>query len=203
MKGMLKCILIGAEIVGGIWLFFLCKWLLVLYTFIISVVFLFVYTLTCGPLLHLLVCLWERNKKLAIFIGVIWRILSVVLELLWLFLVFNYFAKAFYAHYGFEQVFSTGHIVPFAKGKLIPYLLYGFGISLGPFQYMASKEPPLSPVSVISNIELIFLSIYYFILVIFLFLPRHYCLAYPIIISVAIIKEIIFTINKNKWFYIE
>lgn len=102
--------------------------------------------------MYLVIYLIQRNKKLlAIFIGFLHRFLELAAEITWIFVVFKWITRAFYIDYGVSYMIDTGKIVSLAGGKLIPYLLYGFGIALSPFQFMASKEPPMSPESVISE----------------------------------------------------
>lgn len=75
----------------------------------------------------------------------------------------------------------------FAEGRnVFPYLLFGWEIATGPFQYMASKEPPDS----IGSYAAVYLTqISYLILGVFYFLGIL-SLALPLIIVITIAMEI-------------
>lgn len=163
---------IGGAIVGAIWLFVIGEWKLVIGAFIISCIFPFVYSLIMLiqlPLDILLGWFVERKKKSFVAItGFVNMLIGHIAGLGWVFLVFTY------------------AIILSEKQTSIPYLLFGWEVATGPFQYMASKEPPDS-IGTYAAVYL--LQIAYLIFVIFFFLGI-FPLTIPVVILITLFLEI-------------
>jgi MFS family permease len=117
-----------AGIVGGIWLLFLGEWRLVVGGLFFSIAFPTCYALISLiglPMIALISHLSDRGKNdLATFLGFINLTASNLFHL---------------ALVSFTVLFML--ITPQGK-TLFPFLIFGYAVILGPFQYMASHEPP-------------------------------------------------------------
>lgn len=160
-------------IVGGIWLLFMKEWEIVFLGFIISIIFPYAYsiiTLFQFPIMALLNYLQRKNKiilrNIVAFINIF---LQNLVNLAWVFIVFL-------------------SLVELGKGKnAIPYFIYGWFIALGPFQFMASKEPPDSYGTYLGMFLII---VTYIILVITYFL-KLVIFALPLILLFKIFLEVL------------
>ncbi len=160
--------------IGGIWLLFLGEWKLVLGALIFSFIFPSVYGLIVMPLLpldFLMFKLIEKDKKKsAMVIGFIANMLTTTVNLSWVVAAFIFVTRTF-EHNG---------------NNPIPYVLYFWEIALGPFQFMASKEPPNS---IGTYVGLYLLQISYILLCVFYFL-NIIVFVQPVIITIVILVQI-------------
>ncbi len=158
-------------IVGGLWLLFSGEWLFVLLAFGISLIIPTVYSFTLMPigfLFALPITYFTEKKKtaLAIIFGAINMLVNNIVLLLWVIMVFAY-------------MIDTAKV---SGINAIPFLLFGWEVAIGPFTYMASKEPRDSFATFIS---VFFMQISYLLLGI-LYLLNILTLALPLIIILGI-----------------
>lgn len=160
--------------IGGIWLLFLGEWKLVLGALVASLFFPTVYSFIVMPLLplhFLMLKLIVRDKRISgMVIGFIANILLTAVNLSWVAAGF-FFAIRIFEHNGDNP---------------IPYLLYFWEITLGPFQFMASKEPPDS---IGTYIGVYLLQISYIILCVFYFL-NIITFVQPVIIIIVVFVQV-------------
>jgi len=162
---------IAGGIAGAIWLLVLGEWRLVLIAILVSIAFPFAYSLISMPQIGLLALMHrfrDRHRKLALAVGFGNMLISHAINLAWLVLVF-YLALRY----------SEGHSV-------IPYLLFGWEVALGPFQYMATKEPPDS---IGTYVAVYLMQVSYLVLAIFC-LSGILQLALPLIILITLATEV-------------
>jgi len=116
-----------AGIIGGIWLLIIGEWAIIVFGIFGDILFTMIYPfvmliqLPFGYLVEWL----NRTKQSALMkiSGLLAMFIGHMINLFWVYIVFTY-------------------AVGFAGDKsLVPYLLFGWVIAIGPFQYMASKEP--------------------------------------------------------------
>lgn len=159
-------------ITGGIWLLVLGEWKLVLIAVLVGVAFPFAYSaiiLFQTPLAGLTLHLREKNRNvLASAIGFISMLIGHAINLAWVTLVFFLALK-----------YSEGQ-------NVIAYLLFGWEVAVGPFQYMARGEPPDS---VGTYVALYLLGLSYLILALFYFLSIL-SFALPLIIVITLAAEV-------------
>ena len=114
-------------IVGGIWILILGEWRFVIFGILVSIIFVFIYTIILMIIQNpiWIGALFEKKyKKLALFLTAIGLIIGYIIDLFWVFLVF---ASVAYLFNGLN---------------LLPFFIFGYSIAVGPFQYMASREGP-------------------------------------------------------------
>lgn len=118
-----------AGIAGGIWLAFLGEWKLIGF----GIAMLFTSHLILGillmpslPLVALAMKMMQRYKPIGLFLGYLSQLYNNVLILL----------TCGVAYFICTSFFDSNSVIAF-----IPYLLWSWGMALGPWQYMASKEP--------------------------------------------------------------
>ncbi len=176
---------IFGSITGAIWLFIIGEWQLVLIGFLADVVFTFAYPLIMivqMPLALLMKYLADKNKAtLAMFPALVNMLIVTGINLTWVILTFSILT-------GFSE--ST---------SVIPYLLFGWGIGTGPFQYMASKEPPDST----ATYAAVYLTQISYLVLVVTYLLHVLWLALPLIIIIAAVIVIYLmkaghTILKNR-----
>jgi len=113
----------------------------------------------------------EKNKRrTGATVGFITNLMQTAVNLVWVLAVFIFAVTVFEKN----------------KDNPIPYLLYFWEIAIGPFQFMASKEPPDS---IGTYMGVYLLQISYLILVGFYFI-KILPLALPLIILITIITQI-------------
>ena len=145
---------IGSGIIGGIWLAILGKWSLLGIGLLFSFTshWLFALLMLPGlPLAALGVYLYEKRNPLRYVISYISQLhtnILIVLTILFAYLV----CRSFY----------TGNV----GVGYIPYLLWSWGMALGPWQFFASKEPD----NEFSAITLFSASVFYFLFLTSLFI---------------------------------
>ncbi len=160
--------------VGGYGLLFLGEWRLVIFSFLVTLFFPYTYaiiTIPFLPLHALMFHLLEKNKRrTGAVVGFVSNFIMTAINIIWVLAVFI-----------FAVSMSENN-----KDHPIPYLLYFWQIAIGPFQYMASKEPPDS---IGTYIGVYLLQTSYLILVGFYF-TRMLFLALPLIILISIIIQV-------------
>jgi|BioPla2DNA2_1021312.scaffolds.fasta_scaffold36180_2 hypothetical protein len=159
-------------IVGAVWLIFTGEWKYVLFTFLFSLFIPTLYSIVIMPfnfIFGLAIDFFtDKQRKIpVIIIGAISIILNNLIELFWVFLVFLF-------------VIGRANIVGVS---VFPYLLYGYALATGPFNYMASKEPKDS---IGTHISVYFIEISYVILSV-LFLADGLAFAIPILLIITIL----------------
>ncbi len=162
----------GGGIVGGIWLAFLGEWRLI----IIGIVLMFIshwllaILMMPGVLLSGIAFKFgEKNKFLLYLFGFLSHLYTNILIVA-------------------TCVFAFLLCSSFYKGTIgvnyIPYLLWSWGMALGPWQYFASKEPE----NEFSTITLFCASIFYFLILISIFISPYLLL---IIVGIFILVQLI------------
>ena len=115
-------------LVGGIWLLFLGEWRLVLMGFLVDFFIPFIWmgvVLVQAPLMLLVHYMSEKGMNILMMIpAYISMLIGHVAILAWVFYVVAY-------------AIGIGE----QSSMSFPYLLFGYCVAAGPFQYMASKEP--------------------------------------------------------------
>lgn len=159
-------------LIGAIWLFILGEWKLVIGAFIVSCIFPFAYSLIFLIRLPLIgITVWsmgKKNKILPTVLGFINLLFEHIINLTWVFAVFV-------------------SAILFSEGRnLIPYLLYGWVIAVGPFQYMARGE---DADAVATHATVYLTQIAYIIFALFFLLGISF-LALPLVILIAIALEV-------------
>jgi hypothetical protein len=174
-------------VVGGIWLLTLGEWKLVVLALIVDFAFPFIvapiiFLLITAPMMALVNRLEKENKKTASMIaGWLNLFINHILYLAWVFIVFVYMLT-----------YATGR-----DHNVIPYLLFGWEVAVGPFQYMASKG---SSAEIASQATSYLNEVAYLILFLF-YLLNISSLALPVIFLIIFIIEV-FIINtaiQMRW----
>ena len=162
---------IGAAIVGGIWLLILGEWRLVLLGVIVAAVMPWIYSLlmiVTMPFMSLIVHLQEKRKKfLFILVG-------------WINMLITHAVHFFYVLAIFLLAVNYGVDNP------MPYLLLGWMVAVGPFQYMARAE---SSNSLGTFMGMYLVQISYLAFCLFYYL-NVYMLSFPIIILLTLVTEV-------------
>ena len=174
-------------VVGGIWLLTLGEWKLVVLALIVDFAFPFIvapiiFLLITTPMMALVNRLEKENKKTAsMIVGWLNLFINHMLYLAWVFIVFVYMLT-----YATER-----------DHNVIPYLLFGWEVAVGPFQYMASKG---SSAEIASQATSYLNEVAYLILFLF-YLLNISSLALPVIFLIMFIIEV-FIINtaiQMRW----
>ncbi len=170
-------------IVGGGWLIFSGEWKFVLLTFFISLFIPTLYSIVIMPFNFIFGAgvsfFTNKQKKTPVIIfGAISILINNLIELFWVFVVFIYIvARA-----------DTSGI------SIIPYLLYGYALATGPFNYMASKEPEYS---IGTQIGVFFVEISYVVLSALL-LVNGLAFALPIILVLTVLLLVFLLKNTSE-----
>jgi hypothetical protein len=174
-------------VVGGIWLLIIGEWKLVVLALIVDFAFPFIvapiiFLLITAPMMALVNRLEKENKKTAsMIVGWLNLFINHMLYLAWVFIVFVYMLT-----YATER-----------DHNVIPYLLFGWEVAVGPFQYMASKG---SSAEIASQATSYLNEVAYLILFLF-YLLNISSLALPVIFLIMFIIEV-FIINtaiQMRW----
>lgn len=174
-------------VVGGIWLLIIGEWKLVVLALIVDFAFPFIvapiiFLLITTPMMALVNRLEKENKKTAsMIVGWLNLFINHMLYLAWVFIVFVYMLT-----YATER-----------DHNVIPYLLFGWEVAVGPFQYMASKG---SSAEIASQATSYLNEVAYLILFLF-YLLNISSLALPVIFLIMFIIEV-FIINtaiQMRW----
>lgn len=161
--------------VGGIWLLVIGEWRIVVAAFLIDFLVPTIYSLITIPFVFLfglpVKYFSGKNKKIPTLIfGSLSMTFSNIINLIWVIVVFILMIS-------FAQ--KSG-------ASAIPFLLYGYAIAIGPFTYMASKEPPDSYGTFV-GVYLIQIS---YIILSILFIIKMLWLSLPILVILIVICEI-------------
>ncbi|MBD3155138.1 MAG: hypothetical protein GF368_00600 [Candidatus Aenigmarchaeota archaeon] len=156
-------------IIGGIWLAFLGEWTLI----VIGVLFLFTshWILSIFMMPNLLIAgiasqFYEKKNPLGHFFGFISQLYMNLLIISWCI-----FAFLVCSHFYSGEIGIT----------YIPYLLWSWGMALGPWQFFASKEPD----NEFSAITLFSASVFYFLFLISIFISPLFRLIITVIFGVV------------------
>lgn len=163
---------IGSGIIGGIWLAILGKWSLIGIGLLFSFTSHWIFALLMLPSLPLAalgVYLYEKRNPLRYFINYISQLYTNILIVITILFAYSV-CRSFY----------TGNI----GVGYIPYLLWSWGMALGPWQFFASKEPD----NAFSAITLFSASVFYFLFLTSLFISPF--LAVIIIIVFGLVQLI-------------
>jgi len=119
-----------ATLSGSIWLLILGHWVVVLLFFLISIFVPFFFGIAYMlqvPLVFFAIFLSKKKIMIGFVIfSFIGTLLGHVINLAWVISVFVYIISL------------AGQL----DAPVLPFLLAGWGMAIGPFQYMASREPP-------------------------------------------------------------
>ncbi|MCE5194305.1 MAG: hypothetical protein LLF28_02440 [Nitrospiraceae bacterium] len=144
----------ASGIIGGIWLAFLGKWGLIGIGLLFSLTSHWIFTLLMLPSLALIplgVYLYEKKNPLRHVVNYISQLYTNILIIITIFFAYSV-CRSFY----------TGNM----GVGYIPYLLWSWGMALGPWQFFASKEPD----NAFSAITLFSASVFYFLFLSSLFI---------------------------------
>lgn len=160
-------------IVGGIWLAFLGEWKLIGIGILLLFTFhwvLAIFMMPSLPLAGLAALFFEKNNPLG-------YVLAYISQLYTNLLVIGTCALAFFVC----SSYYTGSI----SFSYMPYLLWSWGMALGPWQYFASKEPD----NEYSAITLFSASVFYLLFIISMFIGAS--LAIIILVIFGIVQLIV------------
>lgn len=145
---------VGGGIVGGIWLAFRGEWRLIITGIVLAAISPWILSILMLPSLGIgMVAMMFKERKWVLYVlGFFSQVYTNVLIMGTCLLAFFICAR----HKSGEVDFSA-----------IPYLLWSWGMALGPWQYFASKEPD----NEFSGITLLCATLLYFVFLISLFTP--------------------------------
>jgi len=162
----------GGGIVGGIWLAFLGEWKLI----IIGIVLVFIshwllaFLMMPGLLISgIALKFGEKNKNLLYIFGFLSQLYTNILMV---------------ATCVFAFLLCSSYYKGTVGVNYIPYLLWSWGMALGPWQFFASKEPE----NEFSAITLFCASIFYFLFLISIFISPLLSL---IIVGIFVLVQLI------------
>ena len=163
---------IGGGIVGGIWLAILGEWWLLgigIFLLFTSHWILSLLMIPSLPISVLAVYLYEKKNPLRHIMSYISQLYTNILIVLTCVFAFVLCSRFYSGNIGFGY---------------IPYLLWSWGMALGPWQFFASKEPDNES----STITLFSASVFYFLFLTSLFISP--VLAFIIIIAFGVVQLI-------------
>ena len=166
-------------IVGLIWLLILGEWRLALGWFFAAILFVIVYSFLL--VIIQMPFMWvtqlfisKKHRYSAVIAAGTNLLIGYLINLTWAFLVF-------------------GFIVEATRGlNSLPYLIYGYGLAVGPFQYIASKE---SPDNLPTFLAVWLNAIAYVLLVVFFYL------GVPIIATISIFIILVMVMNFSVRYF--